>query len=224
MRDERIVVFAPGSRRTRTIATFPVSTVYQLAFEPSGARIVALLERTSPQRLSLDVIELATRKHQVVLKTQLVPFSRVSWAENGILFARADPRSRYGRIELLDPGTGRTSRVAGVGRGRDPAWSLGGTRIAVSTPKGIVVLDLRRGSVTLVTHGGIRDAQPTWSPDGRMLAYRHDIGDCYPKRIGMPPCDVEIFTVSLADGRRTNLTRTKGGTFEADPAWRPAGG
>jgi hypothetical protein len=70
----------------------------------------------------------------------------------------------------------------------------------------IWVLRLRDRALEQVTSGSPADAEPTWSPDGRRIAF-------------MRRCD--IFVQRLGALRATNLTRSRD-VCEISPAWRPS--
>jgi Tol biopolymer transport system component len=61
-------------------------------------------------------------------------------------------------------------------------------------------------------------AAPSWSPDGRTIAYEHDVGNCQKPR---PVCNAEIYLVSTAGGKPRNLTRSP--APQTFPLWRPTG-
>jgi serine/threonine-protein kinase len=63
---------------------------------------------------------------------------------------------------------------------RSPRLSPNGERIAATLADGItssiVVYDLDRGTHSRVTEGSAVDSFPVWSPDGRYLAFRSEVG------------------------------------------------
>ena len=69
----------------------------------------------------------------------------------------------------------------------------------------LFVLDLATRRVTRLTFGRSNNENPTWSPDGRHLAFASD-------RTG----DYEIFRIPAAGGEPFQLTRARGAS---SPAW-----
>ena len=120
------------------------------------------------------------------------------------------------------------SGVAGTCEDKDPAYSPDGRLIAfvrVMNDKDtrIGVRDLGTGRVTLLaatstpTSGG-SIAGPTWSPDGRQIAYHRNTqgpGEDFPS-------DTRIWIVS-ADGTGLYQLATPAGIKAADPDWSPDG-
>ena len=113
-----------------------------------------------------------------------------------------------------------------------PTVSPDGARIAFtstrldpndgSTDPDIYVMNIDGTNVKQVTAdkpgaGGAMGAaqyEPTWSPDGKQLAYRMDDG-----------LNADIYTVDLATGAKRQLTGTGSGPggYDAEPAWSPDG-
>lgn len=58
---------------------------------------------------------------------------------------------------------------------RDPAVSPDGTRIAASILGSLFLVPIEGGPATRITHGVGWDTHPAWSPDGRFLAYAHQL-------------------------------------------------
>lgn len=75
----------------------------------------------------------------------------------------------------------------------------------------IGVMDEDEADWTLVADDYCDEAEPTWSPDGRLIAYQADCGGSY-----------DIWTVGAAGGRPTRLTPT-GSIDEREPDWSPDG-
>ena len=101
-----------------------------------------------------------------------------------------------------------------------PAWSADGTQIAFGVPSAsdadplfgasyddVVVLDLRTNSFRTIAPGAmLREADPTWSPDGRWLAIETEGTD---------------IAIVRSNGREKPRVIVRGGH---DPAWSPRGG
>lgn len=96
-----------------------------------------------------------------------------AWSPTGEQIAVYDRRS----IWILDLNTGDKRLVFSQSVERATGWGLSwssdGTRLAFAFGAGradIYILDLVTGNLHQLTHGGDND-YPTWSPDGRLIAY-----------------------------------------------------
>lgn len=117
----------------------------------------------------------------------------------------------------------------------DPAWSPDGDRIAFvgwaepDVPDGneapqryraIYTVDATNGPPQRITDGGIPfAADPTWSPDGRSIAFAG--GSCTSPCEGAVQSDLYVVDGSTTDVRR--LTPMSEGVDEEAPAWSPDG-
>jgi Tol biopolymer transport system component len=92
-----------------------------------------------------------------------------------------------------------------------------GARIAFSCGRGgaseeVCVMNADGSGRRYLTRTRAFDVDPSWSPDGRRIAFASD-------RNG--PFEVYVMNANGGDQRR--LTRTKGGGGSIDPAWSPDG-
>lgn len=99
----------------------------------------------------------------------------------------------------------------------DPAWSPRGDLIAV-TLRGnrIAELNAAGAEVRILTHPGFCAEWPTWSPDGKKIAYAVSRGSC------ANPSSIHV--VNVDGSHDTALTHHRFGTFDQAPAWSPNGG
>ena len=132
--------------------------------------------------------------------------SAPAWSPDGRRLAAVD---RDGRLIVVDACTGRTTRLT-TGTGADaaayPEWSPGGSRVAVLLgPRAeLTVIDANgSGRRRLARTDGL--GAPSWSPDGRFMAYS-DPG--------------HHLAVAGLDGWGPRLL-TRGAVGDDDPAWRP---
>jgi len=117
-------------------------------------------------------------------------------------------------LYAMDAKTGRVRFLhaldhAGVAVG--PSWAPKGDRIAYAEIDAIAVLDLRTDTLTRIFRGSV--GNPTWSPDGKEIAFERDVTD-----------DDQAIWVMAADGTRPRrLTHPHGGAIDHVPAWSPDG-
>lgn len=90
----------------------------------------------------------------------------------------------------------------------DPAESPSGETVAVGSHGWIWLLDLTTGDAKRVTRGGRMDSRPTWSPDGRSLAFVRDDGNT-----------LAVIVRDMTTGAEREIERG----FAMDPAFSPDG-
>ena len=199
-----------------------------LLFAAAAPSAAAPVETTSPLRVAL-----VTARPSAPLQTFVVTVSAYgrdirqitgragfrdtapAWSPNGrwIAFEQWPVAGGEQTIWLIrrDGNLGRRLTHFGTSDAEfSPSFSPSGRRIAFSLSTGTDrggIYTIRTDGTHLrrVTRDG-EDAQPAWSPDGRLIAFRR-VGDLY---------------VVRPDGtHRHRLTRTQ--AFKADPAWSPDG-
>jgi Tol biopolymer transport system component len=94
---------------------------------------------------------------------------------------------------------------------QSPRQSPDGRRLAFSGLTRLYVVDLPGGTPRRVTSVDARAFQPTWSPDGRWLAY-----------VTWTPAGGDLWKVP-ADGSSSPVRLSESSAFYADPAWSPDG-
>jgi Tol biopolymer transport system component len=91
--------------------------------------------------------------------------------------------------------------------------SLDGRIVFSSATDDVYVIDADGSGLQRVTRSGDLDFDPTWSPDGRRIAYRHQTGD---------DLTTELFVIGTDGSRPHNLTRSDG-VADWGPDWSPDG-
>jgi WD40 repeat protein len=137
------------------------------------------------------------------------PVSDVAWSPDGMDLAYAT----HGHVQVVDVATGASREIMSGAAHCSLAWSPDGSRISVAHDGMLELIDPEGGNrSTLVELPGII-AQPTWSPDGKRIAFQ-------------VVSDERSLYVIDRDG--SNLTELLGpaphdsmGFF--DPAWSPDG-
>lgn len=139
-----------------------------------------------------------------------------SWSPDGRSLLYTSYRDGRPRLYEVDTRTQRRRRVLGgpgiVVGGR---YAPSGREIAVSREEArgdteIVIVDHDGSPIQVVARNEGIDVSPTWSPDGRRLAFCSARG-------GTP----QIYVVDAAGGPPRRVTQA--GTYNTSPAWSPTG-
>ena len=132
----------------------------------------------------------------------------VSYNESGYnhLFAyhpQAEPFTRltYGAWDDINPAINPNGSLLAFASNRDGQWDL-------------YTLDLNSGEAARLTKTATYEGCPSWSPDGRWLAYEAYTGEDQP--------DLEIFIRPL-DGSQAPIQLTDNTNADYQPAWSPGG-
>jgi Tol biopolymer transport system component len=92
-----------------------------------------------------------------------------------------------------------------------PSWAPTGDRIAYADIGAIVIFDVHTRTVTRISHG--YGEHPTWSPDGKEIAFERQLGDD----------DVSIWAMAADGTHMRKLTAPRGGATDQKPEWSPDG-
>lgn len=140
-------------------------------------------------------------------------------------------QGRVPHIWLTDAASGARQRLTSGRYGEDsPSWSPGGTRLVfaetrrvrvpgLTEPQLMPVLAIMRldtGSVRTITSGAALDESPSWSPDGRRIAFTRTALSG-----GSTVTHSEIWTIGSDGGHPRRLTRSA--ADEVAPEWAPDG-
>ena len=176
-----------GQRPTQL--TNDTSVEWVPSWSPDGREIFFSSDRESPGLPDMYAIDLATRAVRRVSRT---PDSRMLLpvlSPNGRSFAYIEASNQSLRVHETDSEEARVVAQQVGNVGAKPSWSPDGRKIAVADFQRsnsryregrnlIRIVDVASGQATLVEPGTFPDglserleAGPTWSPDGRWLAY-----------------------------------------------------
>ena len=154
-----------------------------------------------------------------------------AWSPDGkrIAFVRTSVSDPGGEIYVMNAdGTGITQLTFSPGSDLSPTWSKDGKRIAFASTGGdsernlvsssaldIYIMDANTGgSVVRVTNQAGADTDPSWSPDGKQLAF-----------VSWRDSDItgtsDLYAVTLDNMQVTRLTDA--GVQVGSPSWAPGG-
>lgn len=186
------------------------------AWSPDVRRVVVVRSAARGNGSSLWIVRVASGRATRIThgSIDLEP----SWAPHGgtIAFLRVDPKTYRGAIwEVQANGSGlRRMPLENVS---EPVWSPDGSRLLVHDSGAIYTVlpdGTDRKTVVTLAHdrqGAVEDPQPSWSPDGRWIAF------C---QLGDKPVEGSSIWIVRVDG--SGLRRVSGSAdFDTDPSWAP---
>jgi Tol biopolymer transport system component len=233
----RIFLLNPDGGRPQPFTT--VGEAFSPAWSPDGRRI-AFVRSTDTER-ALVVAEVESRAEQVLLREPYDPndpdsrvsFDAPAWSPDGtrIAFTRTtlDRKSTFRpRLYVIDANGGPARPLARAAA--DAAWSPDGRRIAFASVRDrngkrcwdqchlfaeLYVMNADGTGLKRLTRNPGDDHAPSWSPDGRRIAFASDRN--YPDSFNH-----ELYSIRPDGSCLTWLTN--GTPSSDDPAWRNAPG
>src|SRR5438067_3344321 len=159
----------------------------QSAFSPDGRQLAF-----TAQREGRDVLYLLDVKSHKELKRFDLPLEAVtgpSWSPDGKRIVFSGSNGGLTDLYIVDVETSHLERLTNDRYGDlQPQWSPDGKVIAFASDRGdtssftylrfpkwrITLLDLEKGTITVLPNQGGLNINPQWSPDGRSIAYVSD--------------------------------------------------
>ncbi len=189
------------------------------AWSPDGTAIAYYAEGTEMGTLSLRVARLdGSEVRDVVSPISIASLGsglsnvRIAWSRNGEWLAYDQKDAQGGWYVWMAPAAGGEPRL--LRAGHRPAWSPQEDVLAYDRDGGIWLFTLADGSerpltpstdATPLSEG---DMWPTWSPDGKRLAF-----------VSQRDGNLELYVIGSDGADLQRLTRHQG--WDAFPAWRP---
>ncbi|HEV2521121.1 MAG TPA: hypothetical protein VGT24_01960 [Candidatus Acidoferrales bacterium] len=149
------------------------------SLHPDGKKLVLATEASGQSSASLTIVDIESRKQEVVLTKPYLFGAR--WSPDGkrIAFASRSQTSGSFDLNVYEDGTANVSVIVA---GELPSgegyfdWSPNGKEIVYQSEAGdIRIVDIQSKEKQALAKGG----QPKWSPDGKFICYHKDGEDAF---------------------------------------------
>lgn len=143
-------------------------------WSPDGSKLLLTLSRGKSPNLYLKDLSAGTVER---LTSHFGADSTPTFSPDARQVAFVSDRSGNPQIYMLDLGTRQARRLTNMNWCDAPAWSPTGEWIAFAgranrkDKMDVFLVDVTGGQVRQLTHGEGSNEDPTWSPDGRLLAF-----------------------------------------------------
>jgi Tol biopolymer transport system component len=180
------------------------------AFSPDGTRIA--FETNRDGNFEIYVMD-ANGRNPRRISNDPGEDRAPAWAPDGSHLAFLSDRAHAGRFDLYTMRADGTDlvRLAGDRTIWSPQYSPDGLRLAIQSGENIELIQANGGAVQPLTFPPANGMSPTWSPDGRTIAFAS-------KRGPRP----ELFTMATDGAGWQPLVSMAGGST-IDPRWSPDG-
>jgi Tol biopolymer transport system component len=219
MRGDIYLMDASGSNRT------PLTTWANTEFAPSWSydhKRVAMVrfrtDATNTQHYDIYLMNAdGTNKHWAKSYTSAFQIMNPSWSPDGSRLVVTVFLQNLPYVATLDLATGQLALVWYLGgtyvQGEDPSYDPTGQKIIyVGTSHNTVELVVPGGPHTVPVSSDTRVGNPTFSPDGKKIAY---------SRFVTGTNNTEVYVKTPATGVVTRLTNS--GKHDGQPSWSPDG-
>ncbi|GMO64467.1 MAG: Tol-Pal system beta propeller repeat protein TolB [Endomicrobiia bacterium] len=180
------------------------------SFSPDGKKIILTLSKG--RYPNLYMINIRGELLQRMTENVCIDTSP-SFAPNGQEIVFISDRPGYPQLYIMNISGGNVRRLTTNGPCDSPSWSPRGDKIAftMKQAKGnydLYLYDLPTTKVTRLTYNQKNNENPTWSPDGRFLAF-------YSNRSGRG----EIYIIAIDGSFTRKLVEIPGTSYT--PSWSP---
>lgn len=207
----RVYLYDINSGRHEVLGSFPGMT-FAPRFSPDGEKVVMSMARDG--NTDIYVMDLNTRKVQRMTSSAAIE-TAPSYSPDGKQIVFESDRSGSQQLYIMNvDGSGMDRLTFGKGRYANPVWSPRGDLIAFTRMyRGKFYIGVIRpdGSGERLLADAFHVEGPTWSPNGRVLAYfkERPVGD---RR------SAKIYTIDIT-GYNERVLQTPNDA--SDPAWSP---
>ncbi len=208
-------------RYWRRLAHIIGDTVYKRITGTEGyfdSRMVYIAEngpqRKRSRRLALMDQDGANHKYLSDEGTSIIS-PRFSPSEQKIAYMQYEPKSKLGKIYILDLETGRREPIHQLpGITYAPRFSPDGSKLAFSRAENgrsrLYLLDFKTKKLTHLTNDSSIDTSPSFSPDGKKIVFNSDRGQ-----------KKQLYVMDLSTLKPQRISF--GGDVYATPNWSPDG-
>jgi TolB protein len=210
----RVYLYNINTGRQELLGDFPGMT-FSPRFSPDGNKVIMSMAKNGNS--DIYVMDLRSRR-SIRLTNHLAIDTAPSFSPDGKFITFESDRGGSQQLYVMKSDGTQARRITfGKGRYATPVWSPRGDMIAFTRLyKGKFYIGVIRpdGSGERLITSGFHVEGPTWSPNGRVLAYFKE----EPSGAGGKQRRARMFTIDLT-GYNERRIATPGGA--SDPAWSP---